>query len=284
MDDIRGFIMHDLKLLYLSSVVIAILMAVVSMAGILNWNTIYPAPQTIGSVGSDVFNLVAILPILLISMWLAHRGSLIGLLLWPGALFYVLYIYVFNIIGLPVTVLFLPYVLLVVMSVYTILGIFASIDGDAARQRLSGIVPRRAAGGVLMAFAILFIAIDAYAVIATLLNHTPVDIKMQGTWIADFVVECPALLVGGVLLWRRGSAGYAASVGLLLQIGALLVAVPVGAVLGAVQTGSSIDTSSAMLLIMGVIPIALLVFIIKGAVSDRGQSPARRNNGVENHE
>ncbi len=275
MNDLQGFIMHDLKLMYLSSLVVAIITAVVSIAGILYWDVIYPAPQAVGSVGSDVFNLIAILPILLISMWLAHRGSLIGILLWPGALFYVLYIYVFNIIGLPVTALFLPYVILVVLSAYTIIGLAASINDDAVRQQLAGVVPRRAVSGVLIALAFLFIAIDAYAVISALLNNAPVDIQKQSTWIVDFVVECPALLIGGILLWRRVAAGYVASVGLLLQIGALLVAVPVGAMLGAVLTGSLIDTSSAMLFIMGVIPIALLVFIIKGALSDRGQLPRK---------
>ena len=29
---------------------------------------------------------------LLVSMWLTRRGKLIGLLCWPGALFYVLYV------------------------------------------------------------------------------------------------------------------------------------------------------------------------------------------------
>src|SRR5689334_16130040 len=38
----------------------------------------------------DLFNLAVALPVLLASVWLARRGSLVGLLLWPGALFYVL--------------------------------------------------------------------------------------------------------------------------------------------------------------------------------------------------
>lgn len=265
MNNLREFIKRDLELMYLSSLGVAIIMAIASIAGILYWNVLYPASQAVGSVGSDVFNIVAVLPILLISMWLARRGSLIGLLLWPGALFYVLYIYVFNVIGLPVTVLFLPYVILAVLSAYTIIGLIASIDVNVVRQRLAGVVPRRAAGGILVGLALLFIVMDAYAVIATLLSHTPVDLQKQTTWAVDFIVECPALLIGGVLLWRREAPGYVASAGLLLQIGALLVAVPVGAVLGALLTGSPIDASSAMLLIIGVIPIALLALIIRGA-------------------
>ncbi len=43
------------------------------------------------------------LPILLGSMWVAHRGKLIGLLLWTGALFFVLYNYLAYVIALPLS-------------------------------------------------------------------------------------------------------------------------------------------------------------------------------------
>lgn len=66
-----------------------------------------------GFLAHDGFNLVVGLPILLGSLWLARRGSLIGLLLWPGALFYVLYTYALYVVGAPFSALFLPYVALV---------------------------------------------------------------------------------------------------------------------------------------------------------------------------
>ena len=44
-----------------------------------------------GLLGQDAFNLVVGVPLPLGLLWLARRGSLVGLLLWPGALFYVLY-------------------------------------------------------------------------------------------------------------------------------------------------------------------------------------------------
>lgn len=270
MDNPRLPLTHDPKLAYVSSLAIAVIMAIVSIAGILYWNVIYPAPQASSSVGSDAFNLVVILPILLVSMWLAHRGSLIGLLFWPGALFYVLYIYTFYVIGVPFNALFLLYIVLAVLSAYTIIGLVASIDGDAARQRLASVVPRRAAGGVLIGLAILFIVMDAYAVMAALFSHTPVAIHTQVPWIVDLIVECPALLIGGVLLWRRTMLGYVAGAGLLLQIGALLIGVPASFVLGALLTGSPIDVSSAMLLVIGVIPLMLLWSFIRGAALGRG--------------
>ncbi len=273
MNDIQAYIRHDLKLPYLSSLAVAIIMAIVSIAGILYWSSIYPASKATSSVGSDAFNFVVILPILLISMWLAHRGKLIGLLIWPGVLFYVLYIYSFMVIGVPFNALFLLYIALVVLSAYTIIGIVASIDGSAVRQRLADLVPNRAAGGVLIALALLFIVIDAYAVITAILGNTPVDTQMQVPWIIDLIVECPALFIGGVLLWKSTKLGYVAGAGLLLQIGALLIGVPVSFVLGALLTGSPVDLSTAMFIVIGLIPLALLLFFIRRTSS--GSCPSQ---------
>ncbi|OPY30101.1 MAG: hypothetical protein A4E28_00488 [Methanocella sp. PtaU1.Bin125] len=264
MSDSPSPVRCDLKLVYAGSLAVAVLMIAVSVAGILYWRDLYPASQAASSAGSDAFNLVAILPVLLLSMWLARRGRLIGLLLWPGALFYVLYIYAFYVIGLPVTVLFLPYVALVVLSAYALIGLVAGIDGDAVRQRLASHVPHRAAGGVLIGLAVLFIAMDAYAVVDMLAGNKPIDIQTSTPWIVDLIVECPALLLGGILLWRRAARGYAAGAGLLFQIAALLIGVPVSFALGAFLTGSPMDTDTITLLFVGVVPLGLLAFFMRG--------------------
>lgn len=274
MSDLQFLVRHDLKLMYADSLAVALVMAVVSVAGILYRGDLYPALQASSLVGSDAFNLLVILPVLLISMGLARRGNLLGLLLWPGALFYVLYIYTFYVIGLPVTVLFLPYIVLVVLSAYTIIGLAASVDGNAVRQRLAGGVPARAAGGVLAGLATLFIAIDVYAVADALASNTPVDIQISTPWIVDFIVECPALLLGGVLLWRRTALGYMASAGLLFQIAALLIGVPASFALGAFLTESPMDTDTIMLLFIGMIPLGLLAFFMRaGRAQDYTRAP-----------
>ena len=86
-------IKRDLTLAYLMSGIVALIMSVASVAGLLYGSHIYPASQVSSNTGTDALNLVVGLPILLVSMWLARRGSLIGLLCWPGALFYILYVY-----------------------------------------------------------------------------------------------------------------------------------------------------------------------------------------------
>jgi hypothetical protein len=107
-------------------------------------------------VGQDALNLVVGLPILLGSLWLARRGALIGLLLWPGALFYVAYDYGYYVLGAPYTVLFLPYIGLVTSSMYAAIAVVIGIDGAAVREQLSGFVPARLVGGFLAGIALLF--------------------------------------------------------------------------------------------------------------------------------
>ncbi|HKU10777.1 MAG TPA: hypothetical protein VJQ61_06060, partial [Sinomonas sp.] len=54
------------------------------------------------SQGADVANLIAVL-LVLVALWLAIRGSLTALLLWPGGLFYLAYAYIPYLIGAPFT-------------------------------------------------------------------------------------------------------------------------------------------------------------------------------------
>ncbi len=151
----------DLTLAYRTSLLIALLMVVVSAAGLAWGSTSLYGVESNRALGvsastagvlvpgflvQDLFNLVVGLPILVGALWLARRGSLIGLLLWPGALFYLAYTYVHYLVGAPFSALFLGYVAIVALSAYTTIGLVASIDCDTVRQRLSGAVRPRLVG------------------------------------------------------------------------------------------------------------------------------------------
>jgi len=89
-------IKRDLTLAYLVWLVIALVMASASIAGLLSGTGIYPSVEAKVLplfVGQDALNLAVGLPVLIGSMWLTRRGALLGLPLWPGALFYILYDY-----------------------------------------------------------------------------------------------------------------------------------------------------------------------------------------------
>ena len=262
---------RDLTLAYVLSLIVALIMTVASVVGLLYQTVIYPTDELLLSfVPSDAFNLVVGLPILLGSMLLARRGKLIGLLCWPGALFYVLYIYVPYVIGVPFNVLFLPYLVLVTLSAYTLIGLVASIGGEVVRQRLTGFVPARISGGILVGLAILIIVRQVAVIVTALAGQTPVDAVELSSWIADFVVAVPVLLVGGILLWRRDPLGYVAGAGLLLGYGVLALSVIPFFVLQARYTGSPIDVSGVVaVLVMAALCFVPFAFFVRGAASDQ---------------
>jgi hypothetical protein len=267
-------ITSNLTLAYAISFVIALIMAVASVVGLLFRTDIYPTDELILSfVPVDVFHLVVGLPILLGSMWLARRGKLIGLLCWPGALLYVLYSYVTNLIGVPFGVLFLPYLLLATLSAYTTIGLVASIDGEAVSQRLTGAVPAKAAGGILVVLTSLFVVHAIVEIVTALASQTPVGALKLMTWIADYTM-IPAWLVGGFLLWRRESLGYVAGTGLLLSYSMLFAGLIPVMVFPALYSASPMDVAGiVMVLVMGVICFIPFALFVRGAASDRSSSP-----------
>lgn len=264
---------RSLTLAYLVSLLIAQLMTIASVVGLLYQTHLYPEKQLLSFASTDGSNLMLALPILLGSLWLARRGKLIGLLCWPGALFYIVYTYAFYVVGVPFGALFLPYLILVTASGYTIIGLVASIDGEAVRQRLTSGVPARIAGGLLVGIASLLIAWEGFAGITALVSQASIDPQTYNTWVVDLAVACPALLVGGILLWRRQALGYVVGAGLLLQIGVLFVSVPVLLGLQALFAAAPLDVMTVvLLLIVGALPLILLAFFARGAA--RGQRAA----------
>ena len=240
---------HRLNGAYLSSLLIALGILVASAAGL----AADPAGPYGTSVlvlvsrGADAANLVIVLPTLLGSMWVARRGSLIGLLLWPGALFYVLYAYLPYVIGASFTALFFVYVGLVTLSGFTIIGILVSIDADDVRQRLAQ-APARSVGAALVVIALLaYTGLIGVAVSALVDPATEVGTRPLA--VADWVVGTPVLLVGGLLLWGRAALGYVVAPGLLLVSGLGGVAFAIAAIVDNTSGGprrgwpSSLSTS-----------------------------------------
>lgn len=258
---------RDRTMAYVLSLIVALLVAVASVGGIVYQTTLYPAEQLFNQVGNDALNLVIGLPFLLGSMWFARRGSLLGLLFWPAALLYLLYVYVIYLTGVPFNALFLVYAILVTLCAYAIIGLVASIDGEAVRQRFEGVVPARWIGGLLVVFAVLFGAYQVSEIVSAIVNGTTVAPLVLAAGIGDLTVECPALLAAGILLWQCRALGYVAGAGLLLQIGLLFVGLPIAGILGGPLTGTAADASLLAFGAVGLLPLALLIPYVRGARS-----------------
>ena len=270
---------RDLTLVYAVSLLICLVVAVTAAAGLLFRETVYPTDELIlALLPVDAFHLVVGVPVLLGSMWLARRGSLAGLLCWPGALLYVLYSYLTNLTAVPFGVLFVPYLLLVTLSAYTTIGLIASIDGGAVRQRLAAAVPARVAGGVLAGFTALFIVVNLANIVAALASQTADAAGMVPVWIADMTTVGPACLAGGILLLRRKVLGYVGGAGLLLLYSMLFFGLLPCMVFPALYNGSAIDGAGvALMLVCGSACLLLLARFLRG--TRPGHSPRSIREG-----
>ncbi|NHZ71487.1 MAG: hypothetical protein GWP17_00140, partial [Aquificales bacterium] len=179
----------NLKLVYLFSLLIAMLTGAVSIIGLLVPHGIYPTAELQESfIANDAVNLFIGLPILLGSMWLAWRSKLIGLLFWPGALLYGLYNYIVYLFGMPFNAMFPLYLTIVTLSIYTTIGLVANIDGEVVKQRLNGRVPERLAAGVLIGLGILFLLRSIGVITSALVEQTPIARTEQALLVADSII------------------------------------------------------------------------------------------------
>jgi hypothetical protein len=222
-DMVRLPVKRELTLAYYLSFTVALIMATVSLIGLLVPSAIYPGEALQRSfIANDVVNLLIGLPILLGSMWLTRRGRLIGLLFWPGALLYVTYNYLTYSIALPFTWQFLAYLALVIASLITLASIFSGMDLIAIQQRLSAAMPVRLPGGVLIGLGLLFFLRSIGLAVGALSGQSPLAGAELAVLIAD-LLTMPAWIVGGMLLWQRKPLGYASVAGLLFQGSMLFV-------------------------------------------------------------
>jgi hypothetical protein len=265
---------NDLTLMYALSIIIAVLMAAASAIGLLYRDVIYPADDLLQSfVPNDVVNLLVGLPILLGSMGLARRGKLIGLLMWPGALLYVLYSYIVYVLAMPLGVAFLLHLTLLMLSVYTLAGLVASIDGKAVQQRLAGRVSEKIAGGITAALGLFFAVRAVGVIVGALASQTQIAETERALLVSDFVIG-PALVIGGVLLRGRRKLGYVTGLGLLFQTSMLFVGLIIVLLLGPFLTGGpSALADVAVVAVLGLICFVPFALFVRGVVSGRRSSP-----------
>ena len=215
---------YNLRLTYSLSLIIVALMTMVSITGLLYGTVIYPTDDLLRSfMPNDGVNLFIGIPLLLGSMWLTQKGQLIGLLCWPGVLFFVLYNYIAYIFAIPFNIIFLPCLMLVMLSLYTLINLVVTIDGIEVKQQLLGVMPERLGGSVLVGLGLLFSLRVIGVMVNALISQSPMATPEFAVLIADFLIT-PAWVTGGVLLWQRQAFGYMVGIGLLFQASMLVIA------------------------------------------------------------
>ena len=119
---------------YFGTAVVGLLSLVASVWGLVDPELMYTREEFVQSfTPNDVVNLAVGLPILVGSAWAARRGSLSGLLFWPGALLYMIYNYLAYLLTIPLSWGYLLHLLILVVSLFTLAGLVGGIDGALVR-------------------------------------------------------------------------------------------------------------------------------------------------------
>lgn len=260
-----------MKRLHFSTLLIAILVAAVSITGILLQDSLYPTDEVLNSfLPSDYVNLVAGLPFLVISLWFSRKGKVMGMLCLPGALFYLVYVYFPYLVSVPFNLLFLPYLVVFALSIYTLIGVVSVMDPEPIRQRFSGNLPERAFGGILIGLAAIIVIRQVVLIIGALINNTAVDQMEVALWIIDFSVGAPAMLLAGILLWKKKPLGYVAAPGLFMAYGILSLGLIPFMMVQSNLGGAEVRVADVLVLIlMAALCFIPFAFFVRASVKTR---------------
>lgn len=162
-------------------------------------------------IGNDWVTLVVAAPVLVLGMRLASRDSNRGLLLWLGAVAYAVYNYAFYLFGAALNAFFLLYVVSLIVAAAILILALGRLDAGGVAAGFRRTVPVRLIGGYLVftgaGLAAVWIVMWAAHVFGG--RPTPVDPQAFKVVAAlDLWLMSPALVAGGILLWRRRPWGY----------------------------------------------------------------------------
>jgi hypothetical protein len=259
---------RNLTLAYALSLITGLLMAVVSLAGLLFQTSLYPTSELRQTfIANEVVNLFIGLPVLLVSMWLARRGRLAGLLLWPGALLYVLYNYIAYVIGMPLGWISLVYLALVLLSAYVIIFLLRAIDKSSVQQQIAGFVPVKLSGWVLVLLGCLFFLRALSLIIQASKGQMILPMSGLGVLVADIILSA-CWIVGGVLLLLHKPLGYASGLGLLFSGSMLFIALILFLMLGPLLTEAPFAPADVMMVFsLGMISFLPFFLFLRGVIS-----------------
>ena len=248
---------NRLAALYWATAIAGLLCLVASIWGLVDPEMLYTREEFVRSfMPNDVVNLAVGMPILIGSIWAAKRKRLLGLLFWPGALLYVIYNYLAYLLAIPFSWGYLLHLLIVVVSLFALVGLIIGIDADQVRQRLKGKVPERLGGGVLIGLGVLFFIRVLALFLGALLSGAAITETETAVSAVD-VFLAPASVIGGLLLWRKHELGYVFGLGLLFQESMLFIGLIAFLLLQPVLT----DAPLAMTDIVFVIGMGLVCFV-----------------------
>jgi hypothetical protein len=206
------------------SIIAALIAAAGNIVALANIGGVYgkETPAFVNqAIAQDTINLAVVSPAIVILALLARRGWLTAYLALLGTLAFTVYNYVIYTLSVHVGALFLPWIAVLGLSIYALIGGLAALDVGAVKARFSR-APRKLAGWFLIVVAAVFTVLWLSDIIpAILAADVPAGARELGlpsnpVHVLDLSFYLPAAFTTGVLLLRRHAWAYASAPGLLV--------------------------------------------------------------------
>ncbi len=213
----------DRKIIIIASALIAVLAIVAAGSGLF-WNGLYKNDTKSGAAqeaGNDLVTLVLCVPLFMVSTYFAAKGSLRGRLVWTGMVFYFLYTYSMMAFMTAYNQLFLVYVAIYSLSLYTLMASLLTLDVNVVKRSLEN-APIKAAAALMFLMSLTLTAMWLWTIVPPLMaGETPALLETYTTMVIqamDLGILVPLGLTIGYLLLKRNAWGYALSSIVLIKV------------------------------------------------------------------
>jgi len=176
--------------------------------GLYYYDTVSSAAQ---QQGNDVITLFVALPLLVVSTWMALRGSLRGRLLLTGAIGFFLYTYLSMCMLTAFNALFLVYVAIFGLCLYAFILCMMSFDLETLPRHFSERLPRGWIAALLFVIGAFLTLSWLGRVLSPLMQNIPPLLDNATTMVIqamDLSLIVPLAALSGILLLRRSPWGY----------------------------------------------------------------------------
>lgn len=178
--------------------------------GLYRTDTLFHATQ---ARGTDLGNLVWIVPITLAGLWRWRQGAIRGGLVLAGGLLCLAYVYAsYAMAAVDFNDLFLVYVVTLGASFWGMVLVLADVDRQRLEASLAEDAPRRSIAWFLLIVGPMVAAIWFSDPITSLITgELPIILDTNRTLFThalDSAILGPAIVFAGVLIWQGRSEGY----------------------------------------------------------------------------
>lgn len=266
-----------LKTLRMLTVLLALSLSIVSIAGAFFPSTYERDSASIAAqgAGQDLVDLFVGVPLLLVSFFLASRGSRKAALVYAGTLAYIMYSFIIYCFGVYFNQFFLLYCLTLSLSLYAFILVFSDLRQQQVESWFEK-APVKLISVYLGFVALVFYVLWLKSVVPAIVqNQIPKEVSdynllVNPVHVIDLVFALPGILIGSVLIWRKKGVGFIiASLALVFMV--LLTLALAAMVFMLVARGISEDYTVAIVFgILSFSSVALLVLLFRKILTPSG--------------